>query len=242
MRHREIDRLHVSRGGDLRKPAGEADARLRPADDLDLLPGERARDAEPECLPDRLLAGEAAGVALGGIATGVAVPLLRVGEAALLEARVARERPCDARDLDQVGAHARHRCSSSHSGSSRIEETMPSGCVRDASTLSGRNLPVRRSTVRMPTPCAPAMSISRSSPTIQVSCGSASSASKAAAKYCGLGLPSTVASTCAAYSRPATKAPESRSGPRFVCHQRLRWRQYSSAPSSSSANARARFM
>ena len=62
------------------------------------------------------------------------------------------------------------------------------------------------------------MSASRSSPTIHVSSGSASSASSAAPKKAGLGLPSTVASIPAAYSRPATKAPESSSGPRDVCH------------------------
>ena len=59
-----------------------------------------------------------------------------------------------------------------------------------------------------------AMSASTSSPTIHVSSGSASTASSAARKYVGLGLPSTVASTPAAYSSPATNAPESSSGPR----------------------------
>ena len=63
------------------------------------------------------------------------------------------------------------------------------------------------------------MSASRSSPTIHVSSGSASSAASAASKYAGLGLPSTVASTPAAYSRPATNTPESSRGPREVCHQ-----------------------
>ena len=57
-----------------------------------------------------------------------------------------------------------------------------------------------------------------------------------------LGLPSTVASTPEAYSSPATNAPESSSGPREVCHQRFLCRQYSSAPTSSSPKARARFM
>jgi hypothetical protein len=90
---------------------------------------------------------------------------------------------------------------------------------------SGRNFPVRTSTVFMPMPCAPVTSLSRSSPTIHVMCGSASSASHAAAKYEELGLPRTTASTPAAYSSPATYAPASNCGPCFVCHQRLRWKQ-----------------
>ena len=73
------------------RPAREPDARLRPPDDLDLLP--READADAERLADRLLAGEAAGVALGRIRARVAVGLLRLGEAALAEARVALERP-----------------------------------------------------------------------------------------------------------------------------------------------------
>ena len=52
-----------------------------------------------------------------------------------------------------------------------------------------------------------------------------SSASSAASKYTGLGLPMTTASTPAAYSSPATKAPESSRGPRDVCHQRFLCRQ-----------------
>jgi len=57
-----------------------------------------------------------------------------------------------------------------------------------------------------------------------------------------LANPQKLASIPAAYSRPATYAPESRSGPREVCHQRFLCRQKRSAPASSSANARARFM
>ena len=54
---------------------------------------------------------------------------------------------------------------------------------------------MRTSTARIPTPLAPATSASTSSPTIQVISGSASSASSAAEKYDGLGLPSSVACT-----------------------------------------------
>src|SRR5439155_21765771 len=242
MRHRQVDRADAGLLGHPSDPAREPHRRLRPSDDFDLLPREGACNAEAERLADGFLPRETTGIALCRVRSRVAVRLLRRREAACAEARVALERAADARDLDQIRADANHRCASSHSGSWLIEETIPSGCDRARSTVSGRNLPVRTSTVRRPVPCAPAMSVSTSSPTIQVMCGSASSASHAAAKYAELGLPSTVASTCAAYSRPTTKAPESSIGPCFVCHQRLRCRQYRSAPASSSAQARARFM
>ena len=89
----------------------------------------------------------------------------------------------------------------------------------------GRNFPVRTSAVRMPKSWAPRMSASGSSVTSHVRSGSAPSASRAAAKYAGLGLPSTIASTPVAYSSPATNAPASSMGPRLVCHQRFLWRQ-----------------
>ena len=54
----------------------EPNRRLRPADDLDLLPREGARNSEAERLADRLLAGEAARVALGRVRPRVAVRLL----------------------------------------------------------------------------------------------------------------------------------------------------------------------
>src|SRR4051794_24268835 len=44
----------------------------------------------------------------------------------------------------------------------------------------------------------------------------------------------------AAYSSPATNAPASSRGPSLVCHHRFLCRQYSSAPASSSWNARFR--
>ena len=77
-----------------------------PPDDLDLLPRERARDAEAERLPDRLLAGEPARVALRRVRPGVAVRALGLGEAPLAKALVPRERAADPLDLDQVGADA----------------------------------------------------------------------------------------------------------------------------------------
>src|SRR5579862_122378 len=222
VRHRQVDRLRADVLGPGGDAAREPHARLGPADDLDVLPRERARDAEAERLAHRLLAGEAPGVALRRIRTRVAVLLLGLGEAAVAKTRVPRERAADAFDLDEIGADARaHPCSSSQAGSCEIEETIPSGRTRDRSTASGRNFPVRTSTVRRLSAWAPAMSLSRSSPTIHASSGSVSSSSHAASKYDGLGLPSTIASTSAAYSRPATNAPESSSGPSFVCHQRF---------------------
>jgi len=71
----------------------------------------------------------------------------------------------DTLDLDQVDPEARaaHRFCSSHSESWAIEETMPSGIDVDRSSSSGRNLPVRTSTVLIPCTCAPTTSPSRSS-------------------------------------------------------------------------------
>src|SRR5690349_17237216 len=161
MRHREVDRGNPERGSPLGETAGEAHRRLRAPGDLDLLPGERARDAETERLADGFLAGEAAGVALRGVRPRVAIRALRLGEAALAKARVTSKGTPDPLDLDEVGADRdRHAmCSSSHSGRWAIEETIPSGWIRDCSTLSGRNLPVRTSTARIPTPRAPATSV-----------------------------------------------------------------------------------
>src|SRR5258708_2902137 len=220
MGHREVDRT----GADALRPrlhaAVQRHARLRPSDDLDVAPRKRARHAEAERLADRLLAGEAPSVRLRRVLARVAVRALRLCEAALAEAGVSVERATDARDLDQVDAdpHATS-CSSSQPGRNAIEETMPSGRTPDASTVSGRNFPVRTKTVRIPCACAPRMSVSKSSPTIHASCGSVSSSSSAASKYAELGFPSTVAVVSAAYSSPATNTPASSSGPCFVCHQ-----------------------
>src|SRR5207237_8241239 len=105
--HRELDlpRAHAL-GPRLRLPA-QRHARLRPAGDLDLAPGEA--DARAERLADGLLAGEARGVVLRRVRLRVAVRAVGVGEAALAEARVALQRPRDPRDLDQVDAHAHGR-------------------------------------------------------------------------------------------------------------------------------------
>src|SRR5436190_7589873 len=125
MRHREVHRADAELGRPLGEAAGEAHRRLGPSDDLHLLPGERAGDAEAERLADGLLAGEAAGVALRRVRARVAVGALRLGEAALAKARIAGERAPDPLDLDQVGAdaYAHAMCSSSHSGRLAIEET-----------------------------------------------------------------------------------------------------------------------
>src|SRR6478736_6531529 len=168
MRHREVDRVDPERRRPFRQAAGEVHGRLGPPDDLDLPPREGAGHAEAERLADGLLAREAAGVALCGVRARVAVGALCLGEAALAEARVAPERPTDPLDLDQIRTDVnRHaRCSSSHSGSCAIEETIPSGFTREVSTVSGRNFPVRTRTACIPTPRAPTTSVSRSSPTM----------------------------------------------------------------------------
>src|SRR4051794_5850651 len=115
MRHREVDGADavVLRPG--RDPAGEVHRRLRSAYDLDVLPGERARDAEAECLADGFLARDPARIALGRVRTRLAVRLLGLREAPVAEAGVTLERTADARDLDEIGADADQRCSSSHS-------------------------------------------------------------------------------------------------------------------------------
>src|SRR6266508_2653226 len=179
MRHRKLD----PRRPDLLRPHGgparQMHARLRTPADLDLLPGEM--DTGAERLADRLLAREAPGVVLGGVRLRVAVPDLLGREAALAKARMPDERPGDALDLDQVDADLQFAVSS-HSGRNAIELMIASGMVPERSTSSGRNFPVRTSTVLRPCRCAPAMSRSMSSPTIHASPASASSASSAAPK------------------------------------------------------------
>src|SRR4051794_30561103 len=224
MCHREVDPAGAARLRPLRDASAQRHGRLRPAGDLDVPPCKSAGDAEAERLTDGFLARKPARVALRGVRARLAVGLLGRREAAVAEPRVALERAPDAVDLDQVDADV-HECSSSQSGSCAIDEMIPSGRMRDASTASGRNLPVRTRTDRIPCRCAPAMSDSMSSPTIQVIPASASSSLSAASKYAVDGLPSTVASTCVAYSRPATNAPASSAGPCFVCHQRFLCRQ-----------------
>ena len=62
VRHREVDRARADALGERRRPPRQPHARLRSADDLDLLP--RESHAAAERLPDRLLAGEPSRVAL----------------------------------------------------------------------------------------------------------------------------------------------------------------------------------
>src|SRR5215211_5440529 len=210
MSHREVDPAGAGPAGPGADAARERDGRLGTARDLDVLPGERPGDAEAERLADGLLAGEAGGVVLSRVGPRLAVGALGLGEAALAEGRVALERAPDPCDLDQVDADV--HCDSSRSiqsGRCARELTIPSGVSPKRSTASGRNFPVRTSTVRSPQALAPARSDSTSSPTIHVMPGSASSAASAASKYAADGLPITVASTSAAYSSPATNAPES---------------------------------
>src|SRR5262245_33602735 len=184
VRHRKVDRASVHALGEGGGTTGETHARLRAPHDLDLFPGEV--DPAAERFPHRLLAREAAGVALGRIGTGVAVLTLRLREAPLAEAG-ALEGLADALDLDDVDAdlHVPRpplSSSSSRDGNWASDETTMSGGTAALSSDSGRNLPVRTSAVRIPKRLAPGMSTSASSVTSHVSSGSASSASSAAAK------------------------------------------------------------
>src|SRR5262245_47268490 len=181
MRHREVDLCRAdSLGPGLQLP-GQANRRLGTAVDLDVLPGEGARDAEPERLPDRLLAREARRVVLGRVRPRIAVDAFGVGEAPFPEARIAFERVANSLDLDQVEADL-HADSRRKVGTSTIDSTTPSGCTFAAASVSGRNLPVRTSTARIPAPFAPPMSDSMSSPTITAASGAAPSSASAASK------------------------------------------------------------
>ena len=171
----------------------------------------------------------------------VAVGALGLGEDPLAEARLRssaarirsisiRSTPTLTRRSTQVAGQVGDRVD--HGVGLRVGggERRPRGTCR-----CGRARRAGRAASRRPT------SASTSSPTMTASPGAPPSAASAASKYAGLGLPTTSASTPAAYSSPATKAPESSIGPLEVCHQRLRCRQTSRAPASSSANARLRF-
>src|SRR5947209_5400923 len=111
MRHREIDRAGVDAFGPLAYAPGQAHRGLRTADDLDVAPRKRARDADPQRLSDRFLCRETSRIGLGRIRARVAVVAFGRREAPFAEARIALERPAHARDLDQVDAHARHTLS-----------------------------------------------------------------------------------------------------------------------------------
>src|SRR5688500_2001777 len=184
MRHRQVDRTRLDTFGERRGPSREPNARLRSADDLDLLP--REAHAAAERLPDGLLPGEPARVALRRTGARIAVLPLRVGEAPLAKPW-AGERALDALDLDDVdadlhGAQPPERSSSSNAGKCPSDETTMSGAVSADSSASGRNFPVRTSAVFIPKRRAPRTSASTSSVTSQVSSGSEASASSAAAK------------------------------------------------------------
>src|SRR5207248_4653382 len=113
-------------------------------------------DADAQRLADRLLRSEATGVVLRRVRLRVAVGALVGGEAAFAEAvAVALQGAAYAFDLDQVEPDAHYEVRSSQSGSCAIEERIASGCTPASSTASGRNLPVRTRTVRMPCRCAP---------------------------------------------------------------------------------------
>src|SRR6266540_4714931 len=106
MCHRELDSTRADLLRPRGRPAGEMNAGLRAAADLDLLPGEV--DARPQGLPHRLLRRESPRVVLRRVRLRVAVGALCLGEAALgKRAPVPRERAPDAVDLDQVDAHAK---------------------------------------------------------------------------------------------------------------------------------------
>ena len=127
---------------------------------------------KPSALPTASLPAKRAGVVLRRVRPRVAVRALGLGEAALAERRVALERAPDPLDLDQVDADRSRAARSSHSGSSAIESTTPSGVdARAARARPAGTCPSARAPSACRTLCAPAMSASRSSPTIQVSSG-----------------------------------------------------------------------
>ena len=102
MGHGQVDLPRADSFGERRRAAGQPDARLGPAGDLDLPP--REMNAAAERLAYRLLPGEASRVVLRRIRPGVAVRALRFGEHALTKA-VTLERARDPGDLDQVDAY-----------------------------------------------------------------------------------------------------------------------------------------
>src|SRR5205814_3223436 len=106
VRHRELDRTCVDLLRPRRRATGEMNAGLGAAADLDLLP--REVDAAAERLPDRLLAGETAGIVLRRIRLRVAVGAFGLGEAALAEPGPLECAPYTL-DLDQVDSDS-HGC------------------------------------------------------------------------------------------------------------------------------------
>src|SRR5262249_39430604 len=82
--------------------------------DLDVLPGEGARNPDSKRLPDRFLAREAARVGLGRVGARVAVRALGRREAALAEAWIPLERATNSSDFDQVH-------SDPHGGAARMK-------------------------------------------------------------------------------------------------------------------------
>jgi hypothetical protein len=102
VRHREIDGARANLVGPGFRLPGELHARLRPAGNLDLAPGEA--DTAAERLADGLLPREARRVVLGRVAAALAVLALRIGEASRRESGIALQRVRDALDLDQVDA------------------------------------------------------------------------------------------------------------------------------------------
>src|SRR4051812_36948884 len=99
MRHGQVDAAGAHPLGPCRRAAGQADARLWAARDLDLAPGER--DAEPERLSDGLLPRKPGGEVLRRVRPREAVVALGLGEDALHEPWVANEGPRNPVDLDQ---------------------------------------------------------------------------------------------------------------------------------------------
>ena len=92
-------------------------------------------------------------------------------------------------------------------------------CGRSSSIPSSSfsvNFPVRTRTPAIPARWAPRTSASRSSPTITASLRPTPSVESAAAKNAPDGLPSTTASTSAAFSRPSRNAPASSCRPASV--------------------------
>src|SRR5262249_23492933 len=102
VRHRQVNRSRVRLLRPREDPARKLNGRLRPSDDLDVLPGEGARNPDSKRFSDRFLAREAARVRLRAVPPPVPVRAPGRREAPLAEARIALEGATNPGDFDQV--------------------------------------------------------------------------------------------------------------------------------------------
>src|SRR2546426_11880448 len=102
MGHRQVDAACVRLLSPCAHAPRQTNGGLRATDDLDVLPGERTRNADAKRFPDRFLAGEATRVGLCGIRPGGAIRALGFRETPPAEARIALQRAPDTRDFHHV--------------------------------------------------------------------------------------------------------------------------------------------